>query len=150
MATTWILVANRVRARLLELADGAPELHEIGDFLNPEGRAPEGSRGDHRPPRSVESVGSARHAIEPHTTPAEKVADRFARQLVRLLEDGRTHHHFDHLVLAATPRFLGRLRHCMDAPLRSCVSAELTHDLTRSSGAAIRRRLRPAAAARPH
>lgn len=132
MTKTWILVANRVRARLLELNDGQRNVSEIGDFLNPDGRLPAGTRGENRPPRTIDRMGSSRHAIEPHTEPAVKVADRFARQLTAILEDGRVHHHYDRLVLIATPRFLGRLRQCMDAPLRGHVVREVDRDMTRN------------------
>lgn len=138
MGKTWILVANRVRARLLELDESKREVSEIGDFLNPDGRAPSGTRGENRPPRTMESVGTTRHAIEPHTEPAVKVADRFARQLIAILEDGRVHNHYDRLVLIATPRFLGRLRQCMDGPLRGHVVRELGRDMTRDKPETIR------------
>lgn len=131
MQATWILVADRVRARLFEVGDHNTAIKEIGTFVNPEGRNPKGSRGKRRPPRVMESVGPVRHAIEPHTLPVDKISDRFAHQLCTVLEEGRVKGHFGQLMLAAPPRFLGHLHAAMDTQLRRCVAHEARNDLTR-------------------
>lgn len=130
MKKIWILAADRVRARLFENQGVEGAVVEIASFVNPEGRLPTGSRGDSRPPRSFESVGAARHAIEPHTTPAEKVRERFARQLRDALEAGRVENRFDHLVLIAPPRFLGALRGVMGKNLSRHIIKEIEHGET--------------------
>lgn len=137
MSTTWILVANRARARLFEFDNRDRSVSELRDFLHPDGRLPAGTRGENRPPRSMDRMGPGRHAIEPQTEPVTKHAQRFASELTGLLEDGRVHHRFDHLVLIATPRFLGHLRQCMDSRLREQVSREVRRDMTRGSVQAI-------------
>ncbi len=128
MDKTWILVADRVGARLFESPDAAVALVEIASFVNPEGHTSAGSRGDRHPPRSMESMGSTRHAIEPHTTPMEKATRQFARELRDALETGRLEHRFDHLVLIAPPRFLGVLRAELGKHLARCVKREIEHD----------------------
>ena len=137
MSRTWILVANRVRARLLEFDDRDRSVSELNDFLNPAGRAPSGSRGENRPPRTMDRMGPGRHAIEPQTEPATKHAERFARELASRLEDGRVHHRYENLVLVATPRFLGHLRQCMGPALRESVHREIRRDMTRSAAKSI-------------
>lgn len=138
MSRTWILVANRVRARLLAYDERERRMSEIRDFLNPDGRAPAGTRGENRPPRTMDRMGPGRHAIEPHTEPATKHAERFARELASVLEDGRVHNEYQRVVLIATPRFLGHLRQCMSPLLREQVSREVRRDMTRGSEQAIR------------
>lgn len=137
MSKTWILVASRARARLFEFDQEQRDLTEKEDFLNPEGRAPAGSRGENRPPRTFDRTGSARHAIEPHTEPATKAAENFARQLASVLEDGHVQHRFEHLMLIATPDLLGHLRPCMPPPLRECVRREVGKDMTQAGPEAI-------------
>jgi protein required for attachment to host cells len=137
MSRTWILVANRARARLFEFDDRDRSVSEIRDFLHPDGRLPAGSRGENRPPRTMDRMGPGRHAIEPQTEPVNKHAQRFARELATLLEDGRVHNRFEHLVLIATPRFLGHLRQCLEPGLRGLVSREVRRDMTRGSVQAI-------------
>ncbi len=133
MSKTWIVAADRVRARLFEYDPRQRRVSEIEDFLNPEGRAPSGSRGENRPPRTFDSTGPSRHAIEPHTEPATKAAARFAHVLASALEDGRVQHRFDALVLVASPRFLGHLRQSMPPSLRECVTREVHRDMTRAT-----------------
>lgn len=138
MSTTWILAASRARARLFEFDEAQRNLSEIEAYAHMEGRAPSGSRGDNRPSRSFDSKGAGRHAVEPHTEPVLKHAERFARRIAASLEDGRTHHRFDHLILVAPPQFLGHLRRCMPANLRDHVVREVGKDMTRSPADAIR------------
>jgi len=129
MTVTWILVADSARARLFE-TDGSGELNELGCYTNPEGRA--GARGltTDRPPTVNESVGSARHAHEPHTSRREKIADNFARTLREILDQGQHSRRFERLVLVATPRFLGALHTTFGKQLRDCVVAEVRRDFT--------------------
>jgi protein required for attachment to host cells len=130
MDKTWVLVANSVRARLFASAPDHRSLSEIGDFINPEGRKPAQDYAHERLPRTMESVGKARHAIEPHTSAEAKVADRFARELNDMLERGRVGHQYERLVIAAPPQFLGSLQKALDKQVRSCVVAHLDKDLT--------------------
>lgn len=141
MKTTWILVADSARARLFETDADAAALTELQCFSNPDARA--GGRGlaTHRLPTVNESAGPTRHAIEPHTTPREKIADRFARELAVALEAGRTGNRFQRLVIAAPPRFLGMLYKHFDKPLRACVAGELRRDVTELAPAQLRSRL---------
>lgn len=141
MGKTWVLVADRVRARLFEFENEKPALNEVEAFVNPEGRDPAGSRGDMRPTRSIESVGGARHAIEPHTTPEAKYADRFARRLHDALEQGRVQHRYERLVLVAPPRFLGALHGALGKNVRNRVVSEVRRNLTAMTPEQIREHL---------
>lgn len=137
MSTTWILVADSARARLFattEQDDGA--LVELEDFLNPECRGRE-LEAD-RPPRTFESVGSARHAIEDHTSYDQKSLEFFARELDAVLERGRVGHRYDDIVIIAPPHFLGALNSTMGKHVRDCVIAELPKDLSSADARTIR------------
>lgn len=128
MSTTWILVADRAKARLFAINEEDHSIAEIEDFLNPEGRGREPAQD--RPPRTHDRFGNNRHAIEPRTSPQEKAIEFFAHELDAVLERGRTGHRFRDLVLIAPPQFLGALNAALDAKVRACVSAELPKDLT--------------------
>lgn len=67
MMKTWILVADRARARLFYAASDSAELQEIGTWADPEGRALGHDLETERLQTTYESVGEARHSIEPHT-----------------------------------------------------------------------------------
>lgn len=128
MHSTWVLVADRVRARLFASTDDGASLMELEDFVNVNGRKPDRTNG-HKLPRTQESSGSARHAIEPKSTAAEKTERRFARELNEILESGRVGHRYQHLIIAAPPRFLGAIRQSMGNNVQACVLAELDKDL---------------------
>lgn len=130
MQPTWILVADHARARLFSPNQDAGALTELKDFVNPEGMHPAQAYSHERSPRTFESVGAARHAIEPHTSAEEKVARRFAHELAEALEHGRVEQRFERLLLVAPPRFLGTLQEVLNKHVRACVSAHLDKDLT--------------------
>jgi protein required for attachment to host cells len=125
----WVLVADRGRARIFEI--GTDEsLTEVACFSNPEGRAAGRELTRDRPPTVNESVGSARHRIEPHTTLHDKVSARFARTLCDALDRGHAQGRFEALMLIAPPRFLGDLHAALGKALRGRVVDEIRHDLT--------------------
>lgn len=89
---TWILVADSARARIFEIGMQDGQLFEVGGYANPEAHTKPADSGYDKPPRAHESVGSARHAIEPHTDPHDKSAGKFAHGLAEILEQGRVEH----------------------------------------------------------
>ena len=138
LKTTWILVADRARARLFELAGRDGKLVEIETFVNPDGRGPERNQTTDRKPRVHESMGATRHAIEPHTSLRDKSADRFARELDESLERGRVARRYEHLVLVALPQFLGTLRAALGKHVRERVVVEVPHEMTTKAPEEIR------------
>ncbi|MFA6987054.1 MAG: host attachment protein [Arenimonas sp.] len=143
MQPTWILVADRARARLFTPNADGDALDELKDFVNPEGRKPEQAYSYDRPPRTMDSMGPARHAIEPRTTSEEKVAARFAHELNDVLERGRVDHSYERLILAAPPRFLGVLQKALGKQVRSCVVAQVDKDLSTLPAREIQQTLAP-------
>lgn len=126
---TWILVADRARARIFETGV-EDSLTEVACFAEPEARAAESTLTTHRPPTVNESMGFARHSIEPHTPLRDKITAHFARLLCDALDAGRNEGRFEQLVLVAPPRFLGALHKALDEGLRQRVVREIRHDLT--------------------
>lgn len=130
MKSTWVLVADRARARLFKLVGEGSQLDELRSFANPEARTPMADMVRDRKPRTQESMGSARHAIEPHTTLDEKISERFARELEAVLEEGRVQHRYERLVLVAPPGFLGTLNQTLGKQVRGHVVLEVDKDLS--------------------
>lgn len=140
MSTTWILVADSARARLFETGDGGA-LNELGCYTNPEARAGTRAMTTDRPPTVNESVGSARHSLEPHTSRREKVAGNFARSLREILEHAQNAQRFERLVLVAPARFLGDLHTSFGKHLRASVVAEIRRDFTHLDATNLRAEL---------
>jgi protein required for attachment to host cells len=130
MLTTWILVADGTRARLFEHTSPSKTLTEVACLTNPDGRAPGRHASTDRLPRVNESMGSTRHAIEPHTSLREKSTHQFAHTINDALERGLGDHQFDRLVLVASPRFLGALHGNLSKSLVECVAGEFRRNLT--------------------
>jgi protein required for attachment to host cells len=139
--SAWVLVADGQRARVLERgAIGAPwrELEaEARTVANPPSR----ERGAERPGRVRESVGEARHAIEPRRDPHEAAKEAFARELADRLEAAAEAGLFERLILVAPPAFLGHLRAALGAAAGHRLRGSLDLDLTRAPLAEIVARL---------
>ena len=137
---TWILIADRARGRILETGPDQP-MTEVSCLTEPAARAAEAALTTHRPPTVNESVGMARHSIEPHTPLRDKITARFARSLCDALEAGHSAGRFDQLVLVAPPRFLGALHAELGKSLAACVVREVRHDYTSLGMQDLRERL---------
>lgn len=138
MGNTWVLVADGARARLFELGEENQAWSELACFVNEEGRR---TRATRELPRTQESVGRARHVIEPHTSERDKRLGRFADTLVAALEQGYGERRFQSLMIAAAPRFLGMLHSRLGKALRGCLAGEVRHNLTTLRSEDIRQQL---------
>jgi protein required for attachment to host cells len=139
--TTWILVADEFRARLFTAQAHDGKLDEIADITHPEGRMHDREMTRGHLPTVQESVGNARHAIEPHTTLRDKEAQEFARELSDLLEHGRTTNAYDELMIVATPHFLGMLRSTIGKDVSRLMVKSVGKNATRSTPEEIRNAL---------
>lgn len=128
--TTWILVADGARARILrnEGPGRGVEREIVQEFGQdvPPGREIMADR----PGRSFDSAGQGRHAMERPTDPREVEETRFLRELLAYLEKANNERAFDRLVLVAPPAALGTLRANISKPLAEKVTGELNKDLT--------------------
>ena len=138
---TWILVADEAHARLFESERLDGELSEVADFVHPEAHHADRGHRD-RLPRAHESVGGARHAIEPRTSAEEKITREFAAELSGFLNEARVAHRYDNLVLMAAPAFLGSVRSELDPQVARMVTHALDKQITDASVDRIRDELR--------
>jgi protein required for attachment to host cells len=149
MGKTWMLVANRSRARLFEVNPVGETPLEVADFDNPEGRM---HGRDLRTDGDGRFYGKGEHT-QGHSAgkepglPGHEV-ERFAEQLRDYLEHARATQRFGQLWIAAAPAFLGVLRDKLGKSVRSVVEFELDKDITTEAPAEIFRHLRDARAER--
>lgn len=139
--TTWILVADESRARLFEASNAGAALVEREDFVHVQGRQHAHDVLAERLPRTHDSMGSSRHAIEPRTELEDIEAARFARELVAVLEHGRVGGQYARLLLVAPPRFLGVLRATLPHGVEALVAGSVAKEVTLESAEAIRARI---------
>jgi protein required for attachment to host cells len=138
MATTWVLVADKSRARLFAANANDAGLAEIAAFVHEPGRAHGRELVTDKPARLQGKMPHQRHAVEADTDPRRAEAERFARRLAQQLDDGRAKDAFDRLYLVAPPEFLGLLRMCLSRETESHLAGSVNKELTQDSPDTIR------------
>jgi protein required for attachment to host cells len=129
METTWILVADRTRAKLFESkGPGKGALQHLRDIPHPEGRLQARDMEADKPGRISDSFGT-RHAMSPHHEPEERHAQEFAHHLAEVLNKGRNDHAYQKLILVAEPGFLGDLSGALDKNTSALVEKTVGKDL---------------------
>lgn len=124
----WVVVANRVTARIFATESPLGAIEEIETLLHPESRVPQQSLVSDRSGRTERSAGG-RQPSDPDTAHHEHETTLFASQVATTLAKARNDGRYGTLVLAAPPAFLGALRKALDAQTRSLVTLELDKDL---------------------
>ena len=126
MPTTWVLIADGAKARVLAQQKNFAQLKpafEQEEFTGT--RAQSREIASDRPGRSFDSGGQGRHAMEPPTDPQRYAKYEFARELAERLEEAVHAHRFDKLVLVAAPKTLGDLRELLPDPVKTKVVADI-------------------------
>lgn len=129
--TTWVVVADGARARILSGDPAKGGLESVMPELVGRGREKGAELMADRPGRSLDSsqVGN-RHAMEPPTDPKEVEKQRFARELASTLEAADKEGRFDRLLLVAPPKMLGELRDVLSQKIKEKIYKEVDKDLT--------------------
>lgn len=130
--TTWILVADGAKARLLERIGVNAPLTPASEkcFSESEARAPTRELGTDRPGRVHESADTARHAMVPRVDWHRFAKEQFAKTVAEALEDAALKRKYEALVLVAPPRTLGDLRSALGPHAKPLVAGEVAKDLT--------------------
>ncbi len=136
MRKTWVVVADRSRARIFSIAKPNGPLMELEDLVHPEARAHERDLTTDRPGRSPDhnALGNAHSA-------RDEQAQEFVREISQRLEKGRVHGELERLLVIAAPDVLGMLRKTMNGNLAKLVTLEIDKNVTQQSPADIRRLL---------
>ena len=141
MVTTYVVVADGGRARLLKTDRWNGVLNEFEDLTNPAARIPDRERNSDRPGRTYDSAGQGSHAMEQRTSVKHQEQMQFAKIIGGRLEQARTRGECDKMVLVAAPTFLGLLRKELSVQTARLVTAEVDKDLVLEKPGAIRDRL---------
>jgi protein required for attachment to host cells len=136
----WFLLADGRRARLLiERARGAA-LEERADWnlqIGPD----ELYEPQDRPPRTVDSVGGGRHAMDGGRSLHEAEEEKFLQRIADRVCDADKQKQFEHLVIAAPPRALGILREKLSKGVQARIRAAAAKDVLDEDARSLRERL---------
>ncbi|MFO1189907.1 MAG: host attachment protein [Alphaproteobacteria bacterium] len=128
--TTWILVADGARARLLVNEGPGKGIRPLEAHENPHMHDRTRDLGTERPGRVQESANAARHSMEPRVDWHTWEKHLFAKGLAESLNAAAAAGKFDRLVLVAPPHILGELRVALNKKVREKISGEINKDLT--------------------
>lgn len=130
--TTWVLVADGAKARLLErIGENSPLISASGKcFCEPEARTPTRDIGADRPGRVHQGANAARHSIEPRVDWHRYAKEQFAKSVAGALEEAALARKYEALILVAPPQTLGDLRAALGQHARALITGEIAKDLT--------------------
>ncbi len=139
MERIGVLIANGSEARFYTAEREGQHLQNLSlaqEFLDPLVRHKEGDiTSDHSSHRETRTDGTASQRVygsfpEP-TDPKEFEMERFAREIAKALEHGRTTKAFDSLILFAPPHFHGMLNKHLGDQLSRMVERHVEKDYTK-------------------
>jgi protein required for attachment to host cells len=144
MNTTWVLLADEGRARILATAEPGADLVELEELTDAAAHADDADfRHDAYPRRG--GGGDLRTGGDAIGSGAEdkldQEADLFARRLADRLAQARSQGRFERLCIAAAPRFLGRLRKALDPQVAKTIVDEVDKDLLQLNRREVTHRL---------
>jgi len=140
MKSTFILVADNVRARIFTAETPSSPLQEIEALAHTEGRLHDREMTSDLPGK-VKGEGKMGHAFEQATDPKKHEADNFAHRIAQYLEEAHNEKKFEQLLIIAEPSFLGLLRNQLTEQIKKLVCFELDKNITTHSLDDIRKHL---------
>lgn len=134
MANTWLIVANASQATFYETEHKPKTLKLLKEFLHPASRAKGSELASDRPghyqgeARGME--GTTHGAFNEAVDPKDYEKERFAIELAKELDAGRTANSYEHLIIVASPHFHGLLNKHMNEHVAGMVSLHIEKDYT--------------------
>ncbi len=129
MQNSWVLVANGSQARIFNLDGPQKSITLVKEFTHPESRMKTDKLSSDRLGNyGSSSVGNSSYT-EP-TDPKSYEFERFAMELAKVLDEGRSANKFDKVVLVASPHFLGLIKQNLSEQLSKAVSHTIQKDYT--------------------
>jgi len=140
MPKTWVLVADKSRARLFACQSIGRPLEEFEDDVYPLSRLHGNQRFTDGRSRT-HTKDHERHTFPPAEPDRDPEAVEFARDLAHRIEIGREQGKFEELIVVAPPEFLGDVRKALSASTLKLVKRTIAANLAHESASEIQRHL---------
>lgn len=147
MQTNWLIVADEAVAHVYEWQGSKKQLQEVETLTHPAAHAQEADLRRDAQGRNAQGrkVGHARGIVSSVTSSASldlehREGIEFAKQVSEWLAQAQRDGRYQHLKVAAAPRFLGLLRQALTPQVASVILDELPKDLVHESRADLERR----------
>lgn len=128
-STYWVLVADSGTARILEMRRKPAEFREVHKLESESRHLSTHDLVSDASGRAFHVQGPSGHSKQPRSDAHDLAEQAFSRKLVGKLEHAANMNIFEHLVIIADPKTLGRLRRQMKKALTARVTDELNLDL---------------------
>jgi protein required for attachment to host cells len=125
----WILVADSGHARILELRKKPREFHQVQELVSESQHLNSRDMVSDASGRAFHAKGPMSHSKRQRSDAHDLAEQAFSRMLVGKLEKAANLKAFEHLVLIADPKTLGRVRQYMSKALSGMVTNELNLDV---------------------
>jgi protein required for attachment to host cells len=126
---TWIVVADSARANIFLREQKNSPLTPIASLAEPAMHQREQDFTTDISGRTFDSAGEGRHKINSDYSPKDHEREVFAKDIADRIESGRIAGDFEHLVLVAPPKFLGKLRDALSKTTLDKISREVQKNL---------------------
>jgi protein required for attachment to host cells len=153
MQSTWIVLADKGRARILQTRQSGRDLEEVEELTDAAAHA---HNADFRHDATGRRAPADSHGGAPNiqtmpgnaTTSAgedklDHEAERFARQVAERLTEAKRQQRYERLRIVAAPKFLGRLRKVLPQEVSDSVIDEIDKDLLQLDRRELTQRLYP-------
>lgn len=131
---TWLLVGNASRARLFETQARPKTLKLIKEYLHPpsreKGEELASDRPGHFQMEGSGMEGTTHGAFNEPTNPKSYEHERFALELAKELNEGRTQNRFGNVMIVASPHFHGLINQHLNEHVAKMVSTHINKDYT--------------------
>ncbi len=134
---TWIVVANGSECKIFFTDNNGKTIKLLKGFYSADSHLQAAYLGADKPRRVHESNSAARHAIEPKADLHDKEKTKFSNLIVNCLNSGTKTEKFKHLILIASPEFLGEIRKKISKQTALMITREINKDLTHANDAKI-------------
>ena len=129
MKRTWVVVMDRMGARLFERQARKKELALVKEWGHSEGDLKEGELTADRPGKArmpQQEFGS--NSLSPSGSAKEESLKKFCKQVGKYLNIERTTDHYDELILVAEPRTLGTLKSSLNSQVSKMITSTVDKD----------------------
>jgi protein required for attachment to host cells len=109
----WVLVADSGRARLLEMRRKPYTFQQLSEVVSDTRHLTSKELASDASGRVYHAQGPGTHGMQPRSDPHELAEEQFAGGLAKKVSQAASKGRFEHLVLVADARTLGRLRRDM-------------------------------------
>jgi protein required for attachment to host cells len=134
---TWVVVANGSECKIFFTNNNGKIIKLLKALYSADSHLQAAYLGVDKPGRIHESNIAARHAIEPKADLHDKEKTKFSNLIVNYLNNGIKTEEFKHLILIASPEFLGEIRKKISKRIALMITREINKDLTHANDAKI-------------